>query len=375
MADAAGTPPPPEALAAILGPATQVVRRCAIYEQDGSTLYRDQSQVGLLEGSVSVDYTRAERRTAQFTLENKDGSLVHEPDEFWYDKIVKVWRGVSWPGGEWVPQIGEFMLDEIVSQHFPHTIGVTARDYTKKCLQSKFKVPTAFASGQPVEQVIKTIATNAGINPQKMILEVSGQTTAKDWFFESGTERWKAMNDIAVNYGMELYFDANGNLVLRRFKDPSTSPAVMRFHTGEYGNLVGWKKSARDARLYNSVVVTGESANTTPVYGFATNNEPGSPISIDEIGERTMFYTSSFITTIDQATNVARQLLAIHGLEEYDINLSSLVFPHLEAGEIIEFEEPSAGVNDPTRFLYSSFDIPLKLGPMNSVGKRVVIIT
>lgn len=276
---------------------------------------------------------------------------------------------------EWLPQVGEFMLDEIVSQHFPHTIGVTARDYTKKCLTSKFKIPTAFVSGQPVEQVIKTIATNAGINPQKMILENTGQVTAKDWFFESGTERWKAMNDIAVNYGLELFFDANGNLVLRRFRDPSTSPAVHRFHTGEFGNLAGWQKSARDARLYNSVVVTGESANTTPVYGFATNNEPGSPISIDEIGERTMFYTSAFITTIAQATDVARKLLAIHGLEEYDINLASLVFPHLEAGEIIEFEEPAAGVNDPTRFLFSSFDIPLKLGPMNSVGKRVVIIT
>lgn len=379
MTDSAGTPPPPEALAALLGPAGHVVRYAEIYEEDGTTLWKSKDELGVLAGQVTVDQGRQERRTVQLELDNTDGSLQHRSGGFWYDKIIKLWRGVQWEDDdgetqEWAPQIGEFMIDEASSQNFPHTVGVTGRDYTKKLLRSKFKVPTSFARNQPVENVIKTIATNGGISPNKMILPATGQNTGKDWYFDKNVERWVAMEDIATHYGYELYFDGNGFLVMRRFRDPATSPSVFVFETGEYGSLVSYKKSARDTRLYNIISVSGESANTTPVYGLAENRSPGSPTSVDEIGERVYGYTSQFITTQEQAQAVARDFLLRHTLEEYDISLSSICLPWLEAGEIIEFYDPDAAEGDPTRFLLSNFSIPLKLGGMSSVGKRVVLI-
>lgn len=372
----AGTPPSAEALTAIMGPDTRVLRKVEIYEQDGTTIWKSRDDIGVLSGSINVDQTRQERRVFQLTLDNSDGSISHAPDGLWYDKIIKVWRGIQYDSltedGLYLPQVGEFMIDEVSSANFPATISLQGRDYTKKLKTSKFKYPTSFAEGVAIESVIKTIAVNGGISPNKIVIPYTAKTTGKDWYFDKGTERWKAMTDIATNYGYELYFDGSGFLVMVEFSDPSTTASIFTFRTGVQGNLVSYSKASRDARLYNSVVVTGESSNKIPVYAVAENHTPGSPTSIEEIGERVYEYSSEFITTQQQADAVARQLLWSVSLEEFDVTLNSIVLPWLEAGNIVEFEDPTAEGYEPDRFLFSNFEIPLSLGAMRSTSKRVI---
>lgn len=585
---AATTVPPPEAQAAILGPSSDIVRYAELYNADG-TVWKSIKDTDILGGGVNVDYSRSERRTFELELENIDGVMDPWEGGLWYDKILKIWRGVKWKsyhpnyveflnvtrtinvpdnarldvvgdmqftfhvswsdtpfngvdyqalfgkwdgpanfsyfpflGGdgtpvlfysttgannlnivftkplfalkntsmwyrwkidvnngaagstqtieysydgiawtlwdtvvgpiisffsgnaqlrigtnapspqwfrsklhsleirnglngpvvlslniedrdvgtgdyvdsagnaidftnltvqagyyedkEWAGQIGEFMLDEIKTSNFPHTVHLQGRDYTKKLILSKFKYATAFQKGLPVEQVLRTIAINGGIDPNKIIMPNSGKVTGKTWVFESGVERWDAFNQIASNYNFEAYFDGNGFLVVRDFEDPLTSATRFTFKTGNSGNLVSYEKTTRDVRIYNVIVVRGGSAQTTPVYGVAENHEPSSPTRIERIGERVFEYESQFITTTQQAQDVADKFLKLHSLEEYDLNLSSIVVPWLEAGDIVEFLDPDPNPGDPTRFLLSNFDIPLSLGAMSATGKRVVLV-
>lgn len=376
--------PPAAAEAAILATDTDVVRYIEIYEGDGSTPFTVGGEAvspGLVEGSVSVSYGRDERRTCDLTLDNRDGELAHYPGGFWYDKVVKVFRGVDYDGLRWAAQIGEFTIDSIESQHFPHTVHVTGRDYTAWCLTSKFTAATSFSSGQYLVDVIKAIALNAGIT--KFILPSSTTEPSqlgRTFFFERGTERWKAMKDMATAYGFELFFDAQGYLVLRRFVDPALAPESYTFETGAYGNLVSYRKRTSGSRIYNSIVVTGEATDQIPVSAVARNTNPSSPTHIRQPGEATGLaervyqYSSPFITTTDQAQAVADNFLKVHSLEEFDLDLESIVLPWLEVGEVVEFLDPDPNPGDPTKFFLTDFSIPMALGPMSLVAKRVVIV-
>jgi hypothetical protein len=141
--------------------------------------------------------------------------------------------------------------------------------------------------------------------------------------------------------------------------------------TGPVGNIVNFDKTVNDSRIYNHIFVEGGSAETAIVYAEAENNLAGSPTRIGKIGDRLYQYVSGFITTTQQAQDVADSFLKVHALEEFEANLGTLMIPWLEAGDIVEFIDPNPYPNQPERFLLSSFNIPLKLGPMSSTVKRV----
>ncbi len=287
------------------------------------------------------------------------------------------WLDSYEPITTWETQIGEFMIDRITDSSFPHTVKLTGRDYTKKCLNSKFAYATQFTTGLALESVIASIAGAAGITRRN--LPATGITVNRSFFYERGVTRWDAIKDIADSYDYEIYFDPYGYLVMRQYNDPAlTSPSIV-IHPGPEGQLVSWEKSTSDSRLYNHVIVTGDSsdASVLPASGEAINTDINSPTSVDKIGDRLYQYVSSFIQTDIQAQAVADSFLAVHSLEEFEISFASLLLPWLDVGEIIGFTDSVETIDnggDPTTFLLSSLTIPLGLGQMSSVGKRITVV-
>lgn len=560
--------PPAVAEAAIIGPTSELVRRIEIYEADAITRWDAGANDGrLIDGSVSIDYSRDERRAFDLTLDNDDFGLEHTPEALWYDKIIKIFCGVkyvdttpltsqkvrtnlcinpsfevnttgwggssagrttstiardtttfsvgvaslkiTWPTGSssasqysvtglkpgtvytistnmyvpagspdvywgelfssnvlyttkdawnrviltfvafnsthyfgpavtnpttgqlcwidailieeadrflgyfdgssgdfanrdyawtgtahaststetitvetpqaietsWEVQVGECMIDQISEDYFPYTVKVSGRDYTKKCLLSKFNTATSFADGLAIETAIQTIATNAGIT--KFLLPLTGHQLGKLYTYERGVSRWEAMKEIASGFGYELFFDAQGFLVMREYLDPVTAPLAYSLATGPLvGNLVSYGKTVNDNRIYNKIIVTGESSDSEvpPVSAIAENTLPDSPTRIAKLGERVYQYASAYITTTPQAQDVADKFLKIHALEEFELNFTSIALPWLEAGEIIEFIDPRPSEGQPTRFLLSSLNLSLGLGPMSGNAKRVSVV-
>ena len=372
--------PPADVQSYIVGPHTVISRRVEVLNSDGTYFSND---APILGGQVTISNSRSERRTFQLDIDNGDGAFDHYPGGFWYDKIIRIYRGVAGGGYTWETQIGEFLIDSITEPHFPRTLTVSGRDYTKKLLTAKFIASTEYASGYVVADLIKVIAQNGGItrfNLQRTKNNGTTPTTGKPFVFERGVERWKAITDIATAYGFEVFFDAAGYLTTREFRDPVTSPEVFTFQSGADSNLVSFTKSANDSRLYNSVVVTGEASDQVPVYYNAKNTEPTSPTRIAAIGERLYTYTSSFITTVAQAQEVANNFLKVHALEQFEISLESIVIPWLEVGEIVRFhpydDEGNLDLNpgEPDRYLLTDLTIPLALGSMSATGKRVTLV-
>ncbi len=365
---------------AIMAGKTRVTRRAEIYESDGLTLWRSDLPVNVKAGSVSVDSTREERRNLDLTLDNSDHAIVHDPNSgLWYDKIIKAYRGVILDDGtSWETQLGEFMIDTISEPNFPNEIKITARDYTKKMLNTKLDVAVTFAWGTQIDTLVKSLAALAGITRFK--LNAQGAILTATSSFDRETDYWSALKTMCDAANIELYFDSRGFLTTRHFLDPVLSPVTLVLQTGpDAGNLVSFTKQSDDSRLYNYVVVTATSESATATGGIlfqtiSQNINANSPTRIARIGRRSYYYSSSMFTNKDQCQKYGDRLLKVTALESYNLDFSSLVFPWLESGEIVQYIDPNAATGEPDRYLLSNFSVSLALGPMAGNAKRVTIV-
>lgn len=275
---------------------------------------------------------------------------------------------------EWETQLGEFMIDGISEDSRPRQTKITGRDYTKKCLVSKFEKTVAFDELTPISTFVRALASNAGV--KKFNFPDTVETIGSGMMFDRTVERWAAMKAACESNNYELYFDLNGALTMRPYYDPVSSPFAQTFQTGLEGNLVDWSRSTNDSRLYNHIIVTGESGQegSIPFFGEARNEEPGSPTRIERIGDRSYFFTSGFFTSDEQCQQLALRWLKEKALESYEVGWTSLAYPWLEVGEIVEFLDPRRYAHEPTRFLMDTLNIPLGLGPMSATAKRVTFV-
>jgi len=364
--------PPTAVLDAFTSGFGRVVRYVDIYESDNVTPYR--LNVGVTDGNVTVDASRDERRVLEIQLAGEGGNLNYGPDGFWYDKIIKPYRGVTIDGIDLVTCLGEFMIDSIKRPHFPDVLSVSGRDFTKKLLIAKLAETTSFAASTKPEAIIRALLLNSGIAADKINVADLGTWLPNESTFDRLTPIWTVIKTIANSYGYEVFFDNFGVFRMREFVDPLTAPLGHTFKAGTDGSLVSFELNTDDSRLFNEVVVYGAGTDNKLVTGIAKNTAVASPTRIARIGRRTMDFPSQFVTDNTEATAIANRLLAVAALEQYDVSMTSIVAPWLEAGEAVEFLSPVGAVGDPTRFLLTNFTIPLGLSAMSSQVKRVHIV-
>lgn len=370
------TVPGADFIAAIVGSGTQVTRRIEIYESDGITLWNNDDR--LIDGSVSVDATRDERRSIDLTLENTDGKMYPNPnDGFWYDKVIVPYRGVkTLEGLSWEVPLGRFLIDNLNADNFPDEVKVTGRDFTKKMELSLFLDTTTFPAGIDISDVVTALAANSGITG--FHLPYDGTVLATDYTFDQGTSRWDAAKQLATDNNYDIYMDVDSNIVMTTKVDPILSPVTWTFTTGlPNGNLVTINRQVDDSNLFNRVIVIGGSSDASlpPVYAEVFNDESTSPTAVSRIGDRCMPpYTSANLTTTSQCLDLAQSILAVSGLETYSLSFSSIVFPWLEANTVVKIFDPKAFPTDPTNYLMDTFTIPLTLDAMSATGKRITIV-
>ena len=376
--------PSDEVIDALLSGVVRVRRRAEIYESDGTTpMDIPNWDKRLISGNITLDRTRDERRMCDLIFENDDNALRLEPiSGLFYDKIIKCFWGIKYfdAAGDvqfYDTQIGEFMIDRIQEARFPNTVKITGRDYTKKCLISKLKFSVQFSATTPVEEMIRALAANAGIN--KIALPYTGQVYTRDTVFEQFSPRWKIMKDLADSIGYEVYFRGDGYLTMQPYPDPVLSPLAWIFRPGMLdGSLVDFDRSTNDSRVYNHIMVRGatttnDSGFNTTVFSERLNTDPNSPTNIERIGDRVLPITSDFITSQDQADLIAEQQMRIASLEEFEINFESVVLPWIDVSTIVDIIDHRVASTTPQRFLLSSLNLNMELGPMSGLGRRVTI--
>jgi hypothetical protein len=282
------------------------------------------------------------------------------------------------PIKNWERQLGEFYIDNINSADFPNTVKITARDATKKLINSKLARNSSWEVGKSLKDFIVEQASLGGIPVSKMRFNIGDEALTSEMSFERGTSRWDIIKSALESFGYERFFDGFGNFVVRKYLDPSTSPVAWEFGTGPKGNLVTFDKSVNDSRIYNHVIVTAdpsdEEASPVGYFGEAEVTDPMSPTHKDRIGDRVLPIDAPWVSSDVEAVQLATDRLKITALESYELNFSSIYYPWLEVGEIVSIDDPDAFDFEPNRFLMDSISYGLALGPMSATGKRVTYV-
>lgn len=342
----------------------------------GGVLSGEQGYV--IDGSVTIDRSRAVRRTCNLTIANPDGVWTpSEPGDFFYwNSPIRIERGIYLGDGiEWVT-LGEFLIDTPTIDRSPNsaTLQVQGQDRLKKAATSKFASPTTYAAASTVAAAIADLAADSGMGTDRQRLDDGGKTFGKDRVFDEQDDRLSAMTAIADAFALELFIDGDGVLVLRPVVAFALLPVAWSFTDDDDAVHLGITKGLSDQRLYNQVVVTGEAADQSPVKGTASDDNPSSPTYIGgPFGVRTLFYASAMIDTAPKAAAVAARMLPEHALIEEAISLPIVVNPALEAGDKIEVIEPVSKTND--FYLIDSITIPLGAGSSTIQTKKVRSLT
>ena len=331
----------------------------------------------LLEGSVSMIRSRAIRRTCEVTLANPDGvwTPVNPGDWLGVNALVRLDRGLYLDPStvEWCV-LGHFLLGRprVVVTPAGATVVASGEDRLKLLVRSRFTVPTTYPTGARLADVFREEAEVAGMGTTHYRLDDGGKTLTAPRTFEEDESRDLALRDLARDYGLELYADADGYLACAAPPNPVTAPVAMAYAPGDTAVLLGLTKEWTDDRLYNHVLVTGESADPArpPVRAEVMDTNPASPAYVaGPLGDRLYRYTSAMITSTAQALQVATNLLAEVALIEESISLGAVTNPALEPGDAITVSEPLSRTEG--RYLVDEVEVPLGLGEQ-TLGTRVV---
>jgi hypothetical protein len=278
----------------------------------------------------------------------------------------------------WETQMGEYYIDRISEANFPNQVKVTARDATKKLINDKVSRNVTFAVGTSLNDLVIGQASLGGIPVSKMRFTMNSEILSNELSYDKGTSRWDIIKGALSSFNYEFFFDNTGNFVVRPFNDPTLSPIDFSFGTGVSGNLVSFEKAISDSRIFNWIQVTATPADsdTNPIgyFGEAVNIDPASPTNVDRIGNRVYTVDADWLTSDEDCMALASDYLKISALESYELSFSSIYYPWLECGSIVEILDPDAYDFEPTRFLLDSISYGLGLGPMSATGKRVTFV-
>lgn len=334
----------------------------------------------LIDGTVDADASRGARRAVTLSLLNDNGiftpsdeifdSTTEYGGYFYVNRMFRLWRGVRYEDGkeELVP-VGTFMVDkaETLVERGISSVVITGTDLWKKLHKSQFHVPHTYTKNQPLNTVLKHLATNAGVLRTKLD-PLSHRTTDENRLntsleYEPGDTRGDALLKIAEAYGIQVYFDPMGTLVSQDFREPFRKASVWTFDQSD--SLIYYLRTVvDDSDLYNHVVVVGTGATKNdppgPIYQSQMfDNISGSPTNINRIGSRVYRYESGVLATQQAVDKAAVKIFYDHFIVSRSLNLETICLPHIEGNDVLTVTEPQFARLDNRRYLITSFNIPL----------------
>jgi hypothetical protein len=319
----------------------------------------------VLDGSVTSDEARSVARSLTLSIVNPQGvwTPTGPGSLLYWDRLLRVERGVRVGGVDYVAPLGVFLIDEPQSDNdgSGHVLTIKGADRMDRAIRSEFTAPTTYAAGTRVGVVIQDILTDAGVGSERWIIDDGGATLGAVRAYEVGEERLSAAMTLATSFALLVRADANGYMTVTPKVDPTTLTPAWTFAAGDSAVHEGISKRWSRARFYNHILVTGESADQTPVRAEASDTNPSSPTRVTgPMGDRLYKYTSAMITTVPQAQATANALLWEHALIEETIRVAHVALPMFELGDAISVNDAVSATD--SKYVIDAMTIPLAAG-------------
>jgi hypothetical protein len=233
-------------------------------------------------------------------------------------------------------------------------------DRSRTVARDKFTVPYTVPSGTNTVDAIKLILARTFPNLQYDATTSTVNLTAP-MVFNASDDPWQAATTLAQSIGFELYFNAEGWVVVAPPTDINASPApAYSYIEGQGCTMTDVSSVYTDEPGFNGVIVTGASVGNElpPVRAEAWDMEPSSPTyRLGPYGEVPMFVTSQTVTTTADAQKTATALLKGQIGFASQLAVSAWSNPAFEAGDTVQVKRAQMNING--LYTVDSFNIPM----------------
>lgn len=292
----------------------------------------DGTELAVIDGDVQLDATADVRGTLAMLVDGT-GAFPHNSsaDLAPYGNEIFVRRGIAFGGGriEWV-SLGYFRINSCGQDEAPDgPIRIAAQDRMGGLIRGRLTSPRQFAATDTNGAVLEDLVLE--VYPAAVIeWDDTADTDPLGRSLICEQERWQFLNDLVTGLGKIWFWDHRGHLIIKNQPDPGA--IVWDVDSGTNGVLIELAREISDDGVYNAVVASGEALDTeAPPTATAVDANPDSPTYWDgAFGKVPRFYTSSFITTTEQAQMTAAALLRSVVGVPYSVDFQAIVNPALE---------------------------------------------
>lgn len=310
----------------------------------------------LTGGRVEISATHENRRKISFDL------LEPLPDS-WQATRWKAYYGFRsniaepiqyFPQGVFIPMNPS--ENEIQDGYISNLQGA---DKMKLFYDYEIDTPVTFASGTTVRSIIQQVA--GWFNEAKFKLEAELGTLGADLTFEEGTTAGSLLSTLVSSFNAEAFYDVDGYLVARKITSANERPIRYVLDDPDDGVYVTSSRSIDEQSYYNRVTVVGGTVDTEI---FRATRESAEAIA--RAGGRVVqrYFTVDAAVTQSQVDGRADYYLSQGISLPSQINITNLVIPDLEVGDVVE----KAG----KRYEAQSITVPLDLQLQSISAKEIL---
>lgn len=327
----------------------------------------------LPDARVRIDGSAAIRRTFTGTVVDRDGTLTPRVSG---DPLSPF-------GSELVPRVGFRFIDGSIESLPVGVFRITsaeaagqgrvkleAKDRAIVIQEARFEAPYVIPGGtRLIGPPFVAGGRPSGAIPDLLESRYPGLSYEADTaitmtvpltVFEEGGDPWKSVQDLAASAGLDVFFGARGQVVIRTVPDPSRDPAVWTYAPGDSSIKLGAGNRLTADSARNVAIVSGENSGAAPVRAVVEVTDPTSPLYPASFGRRPIFYTSPMITTVEQAVAAAQALLIRKAGGSEQLSVEASPHPAHDAGDVVLcVDEQLAGGQ--AHAVISAFDLPLSL--------------
>lgn len=341
------------------------------------------TRLQITDGSVDVDRTAQIRRHITASCTDSTGALTpRSTGEILtpYGTELRAYRGVRYSDGttEFSP-LGVFRLSMCtITAGIQGTVNIQLEGYdrSRTVSRDKFIDPYTIAAGTNILTAIKQIIYRTF--PDAVYDAIDTElTTTGPMLFDSGSDPWDAVTQLAMSMGCEIYFDVLGAVSIAPPPDLAALPAPdFTYIEGQQNTMLDLTRVFTDDPGYNGVIVTGESSSDEkpPVRGEAWDYNYNSPTyRYGPYGEVPTFITDSVVKTVEDCQKLAASQLALILGYTSQLSITTIVNPSYEGGDVVEVKREQSGVSG--LYVVDAFTVPLMTGQTSTGGTNTQTLT
>lgn len=357
--------------------------RATLQRRSGGNVTVVAEDLELAAWSVTVDGTRAIRRTMSATLADPDSDYVPlsaSSNIAPYGIELKIETRLKSASGLYTPwaSLGVFVLDKPATDDVGWLRAtISGNDRAAKVAEARLVSLYTIAAGTNVATAIRDLL-NSRISGLTYSF-VSTTATTPLVVLNEGDDPWQRAQELASAAGLELYFDAYGVCTLRVPPDPTSSSAVIAatFEDGPDSFLMTVGVELDTEQSYSHAVFIGEGPDgTAPIRADAYDDEPTSPTYyLGAFGDKPVFLHTPLVSpdpalAASQAAQAAQALLNRKKGGFKKVTFSAIPIATLEASDLVQVTRTESGVNQ--LLVLDSFSFTSDLGAMMPASTRAV---